>query len=629
MWKKITSIKLIEKIKKLSKAKKILLILGVVVFAFLIIAFVYMAALKSSSEKEITGSFVQNQVIVKYKVDLSRDESFQQKLIKLGIISQEKVFKTSNNSTLSRYYLLKLKDGTDVRKLIGQLSKFNELEAAEPNYILSTQNVPNDPYYSELWGFQKIDMPNAWNLGTGTIETKVAVVDTGVDGSHPEFSDRIAAVADCTSGDCVNSSATDNQYHGTHLAGTIGAAGNDGFGIPGINWDIRFVVAKVLKGPDGKGDTTWINSGIVFAADNGARVINLSLGGYHSCTSLEQDAINYALNKGAVIIVAAGNGNPSGIAVDASTSSPANCNEVIVVGATGPNDERASYSNFGSTVSISAPGGNSNGATKTATNTIYSTAPGGSYQLLQGTSMATPHVAGVAALLLSINPGLAPSQVKSCLIDNADPISTDRPIGPRLNAFKTLNACSGLTPITPEPLPTGNSQASPTPATQSLFIDGTVYLDTNNNNQIDPDIDQKYTGAKVSITGVKALESTTNTAGYFKFENLIAGEYNLSWVVNGATVNYDKAIKIGPSPDPVGATINLLLSETGPIAQTPTLTLTPTPTGSAQPTNPPAQPKATNTPTPTPMVFYNCVFDPKCVSNQKSIQFCPLICNKK
>ncbi|PIP74720.1 MAG: hypothetical protein CO135_02640 [Candidatus Levybacteria bacterium CG_4_9_14_3_um_filter_35_16] len=613
MLKKITSIELINKFKNLYKKKKTLSIIGITSLLFLITLGIFASFSKDTKTKEISGPFVKDQVIIKYKVDLSQSVEFKQKLTSLGVISQEKVYKTSTNPSLSKYYILKLKQGIDVKSVVKELSKFNELEKAEPNYIFSAQAEPNDPSYPKEWALQKIDMPNAWIIGTGTSETKVAVVDTGVDGSHPEFNGRISLAADCASGTCVDSTATDNSYHGTHVAGTIGAATNNGVGVAGINWNINFIVAKMLNS-QGTGSGTALVSGIIFASENGARVINLSLGGAHACSSMEQDAINFAINNGTTVIVAAGNSN-----MNASNFSPASCQGVLVVGATGPNDERAVYSNFGSIVDIAAPGGNSNGAAKTAANTILSTAPGGSYQVLQGTSMATPHVVGVAALLLSVNPGLSPSQVKSCLVDNADPISTDKPIGPRLNAFKTLNACSGLPPITTTTtIPretTSTTIVSGGGNSQTPLLQGTVYTDLNTNNTPDPG--EGYQGASVAIAGPFNGSIATDSLGKFFFPNLPVGDYTISAVAG--SVNFNPSSLFSMATNMIRTADFKIISGSGGDSTTTTTTTT---------TIPP-DPDEEDTTTTTIPIFYNCVFDPSCALNQGQIQFCPLKCTKK
>lgn len=626
MWKKITSIKLIEKINSLSKRKKILFSIGLIIIVLLILLIIFFTP-KENIITEKEALFVEDQLIIKYKVDVSENLEFKNKLKELGVVSQEKVYKTSTSPVLSKYYLLKLNKGTDVKKLIDKLSKLEELEEAEPNYIFSTQNIPNDPDYKLLWGFEKIDMPNAWRLGTGTSETKVAVVDTGIDGNHAELSGKVVIAVNCLSGACTGSSSTDNQYHGTHVAGTIGAGGNDSIGIPGINWNISFMAVKVLDA-SGRGSLTSIANGITYAADSGAKVINLSLGGGTRCDGMMQAVVDDAIAKGSVLVVAAGNNGSNALGF-----TPASCNGVITVGATGPNDERASYSNYGSIVSIAAPGGNGDrNSAKQVSNTILSTAPNNAYQLLQGTSMATPHVAGVAALLLSVNPGLSSSQIKSCLVDNADPISTDMPIGPRLNAFKTLNACSGLTPISATTTTTtaGGSTTTTNPLNQDYYIDGNVYLDTNNNNQIDQGADQGYANVQTSITGQQSLTIQTDANGYFKFNNLTAGEYNLSWLINGTNYPFSDTLKLGPFPLHSAITVRMLLSGMGPIIDTITTTTTTTttvPKNSSTTTTTKSLYKTTTTTIPNE--FFNCVIDPTCLSDQKSIQFCPLICTEK
>ncbi len=616
MWKKITSIKLIEKIKNLSKKKKILFSVGFLIFLVLIISIVIYSK-QGSKVDEATAPFIEDQIIVKYKTDLSSDEKFLQKLKNLGIVSQEKVYKQTQSPILSRYYLLKLKKDTDVKNLINQLLELKEIEVAEPNYIYTTQVIPNDPDFQLLWGLNKIDMPNAWNLGTGKSQIKVAVVDTGVDGSHPELSGRVVDAVDCVSGNCVSSSATDNHYHGTHVAGTIGAAGNDSNGITGVNWNVSFIAVKVLDS-NGRGTTTAIVSGIAYAADNGARVINLSLGGKSSCLAVQQDAINYALGKGSSVIVAAGNDQ-----MDASYISPASCNGVVTVGATGSNDERAAYSNYGSVVDIAAPGGNSSG-TKTAANTILSTSPGGAYRLLQGTSMATPHVVGVAALLLSINPGLSPSQVKSCLVDNADPISTDASIGPRLNALRTLNACSGLTPITTTTIVGGSTTTTTVPQTDYPYISGKAFVDSNNNNTLDPNEDG-VAGVDITVNGPSYTNVyVTGSTGNFIFRKVPIGAYTVKAEFRGKVENYTFNI-----PDKNNGVI-LSVPIPPDLVNVPGSTTTTTstlPPGSITTTTKSLY--KTTTTTTIPKTFYDCVIDPTCLSNKDSMQFCPLICTPK
>src|SRR3989344_415848 len=446
---------------------------------------------RNSNSKKYTpisknALFVPDEIIVKYKKDYTNYELevLINKLSKLNVLSQQKVYVSSNDPVLKRYYLLKLRKDTDIAKLQETLSRFEEIEAIEPNNILKTQGVvPNDPYYPQLWGLSKIDMEDAWDITKGSGSIVVAIVDSGIDYDHIDIPVNVIRGVDfatCdqidqTRGRClrpktcpqlINSYCDDDPMddngHGTHVSGTIGALVNNNLGISGINWNVGLMAVKVM-GADGQGSVTDIRNGIIYAVDRGAKIINLSLSGSGRC-GLWQDTINYANAKGAVVVVAAGNNDS-----DASTYNPGNCNGVITVGASTSLDTRASFSNYGSVVEIAAPGVGILSTVPTSSvplknkSTCPSTLVDGKYCSINGTSMATSYVAGVAALLLSANPNFTPQQVRDCIINNANLISTDRLIGPRLNAFKALTVCTGgiLPTSTPTPTPT------PTPTLSS------------------------------------------------------------------------------------------------------------------------------------------------------------------
>jgi hypothetical protein len=280
------------------------------------------------------------------------------------------------------------------------------------------------------------------------------------------------------------SSSTDTHGHGTHIAGIIGALTDNTNGISGVNWDVTIMGVKTV-GSAGKGTGTGFVEGVQYAVDNGAKILNLSFGGEQPCsqTPLFQDIITYANQKGVVVVAAAGNGkNDSGIGEDASNLWPASCQGTIVVGATTAQDTRATFSNFGSKVDISAPGSQILSTKSSICNPQVCS--GGrvvanDYLLLSGTSMSAPLVSGVAALILARNPSLSPDQVKACIVKGGDVISTDLPIGPRLNALKALQECDGVEPaaiITPIPIPTSvltptlapTSPPVPSPTPKSL-----------------------------------------------------------------------------------------------------------------------------------------------------------------
>src|SRR3989344_1210409 len=507
---------LFNRFKSFSQSKKIAyIILGILVifFAYLLVVTIFkkpqkLAVTERTAKYYEPASYVSGQVIVKYKAGFSPGELeqaigerekkqrsiggkikifwrdniqkqmtpqeylslFQELDKQAGVTYKEKLFKDSKDPMLRRHYLLKLKSGSDAIIVQNLYLKYGFIEGTQPNFIDEIfATTPDDLYYPQMWGLQKIQMSDAWDAAKGSKSVTAAVIDTGIDYTHQDLPDDIIKGKNFISG---SDDPRDDKGHGTHVAGTIGALANNKIGVSGINWDLKLMAVKVL-GSGGSGPSSGIVQGIRYAVDNGARVINMSLGGARSCDFLYQDAINYALSKGVVVVVAAGNSN-----ADASGFSPASCSGVVTVAATGPNDQRAYYSNHGSVVELAAPGGDKkiSGGVCTVSSCIISTVPGGGYSYnYQGTSMASPHVAGAAALVLFLYPNLTPQQVSDCLVASADPISTDKPIDPRLNVFKALQACSSgappgaptptLPPGVPTPTPTLPPGVTPTPTT--------------------------------------------------------------------------------------------------------------------------------------------------------------------
>ncbi|WP_435281883.1 S8 family peptidase [Streptomyces koelreuteriae] len=345
-----------------------------------------------------------------------------------------------------------------------------------------TAVTPNDTDYSKQWDLFEstagMNVPAAWDTTTGSGVT-VAVIDTGyvthsdlaanIVGGYDFISDTAVSVDGngrdsnpADPGDWYNANecgtgipASTSSWHGTHVAGTIAAATHNGKGIAGIAYGAKISPVRVL-GKCGGYDSdiidaiTWASGGTVSgvpANTNVAKVINMSLGGGGACSTATQSAITGAVNRGTSVVVAAGNENQN-----VSNSSPANCNNVISVAATNRAGSRASYSNFGSLVDISAPGGE----TRTSSaNGILSTLNSGTktpssenYAAYQGTSMATPHVAGLAALLKSANSALTPAQIESAIKANARalPGTCSGGCGAGLaDAAKTVQAVKGGT----------------------------------------------------------------------------------------------------------------------------------------------------------------------------------------
>lgn len=362
----------------------------------------------------------------------------------IGVTSFAEVY-SSDELALRGFYILKLRKGSDVLKVQQELSIVSFLYSSEPNNEFELFATPNDPDYSQLWGMEKIQAPFAWDTTKGSGSIVVAVIDSGVDSAHPDLSANMVSGYDFANND---SNPADDMGHGTHVAGTIGAVGNNSVGVAGVNWNVKMMPLKVCN--PGCATTATVQA-IQYATDNGAKVINMSLGGRAPCRSGSQydAAISYAISKGVLVVVAAGNGHPvTKVAEDASLYSPASCNGVLAVGASTQSDSRASFSNFGSIVGIAAPGVATYStwplnpiSTLDSRHPCYNRT---TYCAIQGTSMASPHVAGAGALIMASNPNLSATQVKNCLIQGAEPITTDQPIGPRLNVFKALQACNSL-----------------------------------------------------------------------------------------------------------------------------------------------------------------------------------------
>lgn len=291
--------------------------------------------------------------------------------------------------------------------------------------IATTAGASNDPDFAKQWSLAKIGATEAWSRTTGE-GVRVGIVDTGIDLDHEDLAGRVVAQTSCVGagGDPAKckGSAQDDQGHGTHVGGIIAANKDDGVGIAGVAPNAQLVVAKALNAA-GAGTQEDINAAIKWVVDNGARVVNLSLGDPNFVfTSLlgtsMREGIEYAWSKGAIPVVAAGNSNLLGLGIGSSNYGDLNA---LVVGATGPNDEVSEYSSpIGSAKwGILAPGGAGDG---TPENDIYSTFWDGkkpnAYKALAGTSMAAPHVSGAAALLLA--EGLSQQQVVDQLINTAD-----------------------------------------------------------------------------------------------------------------------------------------------------------------------------------------------------------------
>lgn len=299
---------------------------------------------------------------------------------------------------------------------------------AEPNYISHAFDlVPNDPSYSKQWAHPKIQSPGAWGITTGSSDIVIAVIDSGIDASHPDLAGKIVAGIDYVDDD---NDPGDANGHGTHVAGIAAAVTNNGVGVAGMSWGAKIMPVRVLD-YRGSGYNADITEGITWAYEHGADILNLSLGGADYMQTM-QDAINNARAAGSLVVAAMGNCRyaTGGCSSANPTQYPAAYNNVMAVAATDIGDTYAYYSQYGSHCDIAAPGGE---LTRLGDpNGIYSTMPTyavymntyygylNNYDYLQGTSQATPHVSGLAALIWSMSPTLTNDAVQSLIEQTAD-----------------------------------------------------------------------------------------------------------------------------------------------------------------------------------------------------------------
>jgi len=326
---------------------------------------------------------------------------------------------------LSRTYLMEIGGNrSDFNKALRALQSDPDVEYAEEDKIISVKLTPNDPYFSssgswgqayyDLWGLHTINASAAWDTSTGA-GIVVAVVDTGIDYNHPDISANVVPGWDFVGASVGNpqqgNDPIDHFGHGTHVAGTIAAVGNNGIGVIGVAWRAKIMPVKGLD-DSGSGSDSTMAPAIEYAANNGADVINASWGGAGTSQTIA-DAVDYAYNMGLVFVTSAGNDNDN-----ADNYYPANLWDVITVAASDPTDALASFSNWGDKIDVAAPGVDI--LSLRAAGTSMGTPLNDDYTRADGTSMAAPHVSGLAALILAAHPEYSNEEVRQAIRISAD-----------------------------------------------------------------------------------------------------------------------------------------------------------------------------------------------------------------
>ena len=412
----------------------------------------------------ITSKVVSNELIVRFKKGLSKEEM-------LALIAKTGARVKTHIEALN-YYVLSLPSHLSVNEALRWFRQQGLVDQAQPNYLIPVKAIPNDPLFSKQWALHNtgqtggtddadIDALEAWDIEQGKTEVIIAIIDTGVDYAHEDISANIwqnpgeipdnefdddgnGYIDDTIGWDFVDSfegaahededfetpdnDPMDRHGHGTQVAGIAGAVTNNGLGIAGVAWNCKIMPARAgYKTPSGDGvlESDDAARAIIYAAENGAKVINLSWGDYQK-SNLIEDAMTFAIDKGALICAAAGNEYSNSLIYPAASDNTA----VLAVGATDNNDQKPSFSSYGDWVDVSAPG-----------ESIYSTSINNSYLQISGTSMASPHVAGVAALLFSYFPDISPLEAKTRIMRSVDVLEAldgKNSTSGRINAYLAL-----------------------------------------------------------------------------------------------------------------------------------------------------------------------------------------------
>lgn len=558
--------------------------------------------------ESLNGEFVPGEVIVRFKPSVSLQSV--QSLQVMGVQVQQVHPMGLADTALYRAAL----GASDTLALVQALRQRSDVLYAHPNYILKALATPNDTFYPLLWHYSAMNLPAAWDIETGTSNpVTVAVIDTGILSQHPDFAGKILQGYDfitnlnvANDGNGRDANAEDvgdeptgqSSYHGSHVAGTIAAATNNAKGIAGVSWGAKIVPARVLG--VGGGSLADIVDAILWSAGvsvpgvppnaNPAQVLNLSLGGKFTCDQAQayQDAFNQVAAKGAIAVVAAGNSHDN-----ASLYSPASCSGVITVGATETRNYRSYYSNYGPRIDVMAPGGDTSVGTinkvcgpngdQFCPDGVLSTIKNDTsgefvYDFYQGTSMASPHIAGLVALMKSKKPSLTPAEALDVLKRTAKPLSgtacTGKPsaaldqVAPSFPTLSGSDCGAGLVDAQAALQALGGGTPTPdftlslNPNSLTLNPSSTATVSVNiSRSSFTNAVSLSLSGAPTGVSGSFSPNSTTGNTSTLSLTisaSTAPGAYSLTITGNGGSLTRT-------------ASLSLLVQSAGGGGTTPTL----------------------------------------------------------
>lgn len=416
--------------------------------------------------------FARGRILVKFAPEVP-SELAHKIIASAGALSLGEIHRTG-------VHVLKLPANANEKAFAQWLEHHPEVEFAELDALVPPSGIPNDPSYPQEWALPKVSAPAAWDVTTGSSNLTIAIIDTGVDGTHPELAAKMVPGWNFYD----NNSNTGPVYygHGTAAAGATAAIGNNGIGMASLAWGCKIMPIRV-SAPDGWAYWSTVANALTWAADHGAQIANVNY--QVTKSSSVTSAAQYFQSKGGVVVVPAGNDS----AFDSTSDNP----YMLTVSAMNPNDSLASWTNTGNNIDLSAPGVN-----------ILTTADGGGYTTWSGTCFATPWVTGTVALIMSVNPGLTPTQIQDILKQSADDLGAagwDTGYGwGRVNAARAVNMALNYSPPPPPPPPPTDT------------VSPTISITSPQN------------GTTVGSTIVSVLVNTSDNVGVVKVELYVDGK---------------------------------------------------------------------------------------------------------